>query len=184
VVEHEGVEGGREVWGGEDDSSQVMVGDVNLFLFDDDAAGEAETTSGSGMRDVVGEVEIMIAQSSARGRGVGRRALSMFLRYVWGNRQSIVGEFGTSQRGADGDGLRMQLSYLRAKIDAGNDRSIALFRKVGFEMVSEEPNYFGEVEMRWNMDETKSDRIQKEIGGNGDCVVQYRIRDEETNDTN
>ena len=45
-----------------------MVGDVNLFLNDPDDAHAAE-------------VEVMIAEDGARGKGMGREALLQLLRY-------------------------------------------------------------------------------------------------------
>jgi RimJ/RimL family protein N-acetyltransferase len=41
------------------------------------------------------------------------------------------------------------LAYVRVKINQRNQRSIALFESVGFKMVGDGPNYFGEVELRW-----------------------------------
>src|ERR1700712_3102252 len=75
------LDGMTEVVAMKDDYPRVMVGDVNLFLFEDDATEDHEHP-GSTTRNVIGEVEIMIAQSSSRGKGVGYLVLSMFLQYV------------------------------------------------------------------------------------------------------
>lgn len=58
-----------------------MIGDVNLFVERDDAAG------------LVGEVEIMIANQRFRGSGYGKAALQAFLWYVLRERQAIADEY-------------------------------------------------------------------------------------------
>jgi len=73
------------------------------------------------------------------------------------------------------------LVYLRAKINAENEPSIALFKKAGFTKVSEEPNYFGEVEMQWDMDRavwkrTLSERAQKDGDINEQRILRYVAR--------
>ena len=46
-----------------------MCGDVNIFLNDPDAADAAE-------------LEVMVANPGCRGRGVGREALTLLMRYA------------------------------------------------------------------------------------------------------
>lgn len=50
------------------DEIKEMVGDTNIFLRTNDAV-------------LTGEVEIMIAEENARGKGLGKEALLMMLRY-------------------------------------------------------------------------------------------------------
>ncbi|GJP31533.1 hypothetical protein CLOM_g13017 [Closterium sp. NIES-68] len=75
-----------------------MCGDVNLFINDPDDPAAAE-------------VEVMIADATCRGRGMGREALQLMLAYaVW----------------------HLHITTLRAKINDSNAPSIALFRSLGF----------------------------------------------------
>ncbi|EAW10266.1 uncharacterized protein ACLA_047350 [Aspergillus clavatus NRRL 1] len=110
----------------EDDAPARMLGDINLFLrLEDDEEG-------AGAPQLVGEVELMIAEKASQGKGHGRAALLGFLRYVVEHEGEILREFAA----------------LSVKIGKGNGRSLALFESVGFVKVSEEPNYFGEFELR------------------------------------
>ncbi|EEH10673.1 predicted protein [Histoplasma capsulatum G186AR] len=70
------------------------------------------------------EIELMIAEKAKQGKGYGRA----------GRGTVVVGEG--------------KLAYLSAKIGAGNARSLGLFLSLGFTKVSDEPNVFGEVELR------------------------------------
>lgn len=119
-----------------------MLGDVNLFLFDDDSE-ECE----KGHTRMVGEIEIMIATKEQQGKGLGRAALTLFLNYVFGNREEIMKErFGPSGGVLDGTFIPT-LSTLRVKINQTNTPSIKLFESVGFVKKSGSPNYFGEFEL-------------------------------------
>lgn len=55
--------------GGDPPAVAQMCGDVNIFLNDPDAADAAE-------------VEVMVANPGCRGRGVGREALTLLMRYA------------------------------------------------------------------------------------------------------
>jgi RimJ/RimL family protein N-acetyltransferase len=133
----EGKGGGRQgnvVVGGVDDADKKMIGDVNLFLAEDDEVEVKED-----VKRVIGEIEIMIAEQEARGNGYGKAVLLTFLWYILSNINAILGEF---MKG------KAELKFLRVKIDAENETSIKLFEKVGFTKISSTPNYFGEVELR------------------------------------
>jgi RimJ/RimL family protein N-acetyltransferase len=139
---------------GEHDADNRMVGDINLFLFDgndddddddDDACKASERTSTSA---VVGEIELMIARKDLQRQGYGRAALLTFMFYVLSNWLQIAKEYSSINVKVP------QLSYLRVKINQSNQRSISLFQSVGFEAVGDGPNYFEEVELRWQKDPT------------------------------
>ena len=119
-----------------------MLGDVNLFLVED---GEDQAAEGS---SIVGEVEIMIARDDLQGKGYGKAVLQAFLWYIVQNQERILREYVEGAQLKSGLGLR----FLRVKIDVNNARSIKLFEGVGFRKISEKPNYFNELELRWDFD--------------------------------
>ena len=109
-----------------------MVGDINLFLRVDD--GE----EGDSPPQIVGEVELMIAEKVNQRRGFGRAALLMFMRYIVQNQGAILDEFvgggdvdvetvrklrtGVETAGSS-EGLTFE--YLSVKIGQANLRSLA-----------------------------------------------------------
>lgn len=135
LLDSSSLEKRREVVPKETDSSERMVGDVNLFLrFDDDDSS------------VVGELELMIAEKQNQGKGFGRVALLAFLRYILERQDGIVDEFlqAENKQVLTNKGI----NYFSVKIGQTNTRSIGLFESLGFTKVTPEPNYFGEFELR------------------------------------
>ncbi|NXC29046.1 NAT9 acetyltransferase, partial [Campylorhamphus procurvoides] len=99
-------------WPGQAEES-CMVGDVNLFLTN------AEDPT-------LGEVEIMIAEPSYRGRGFGKEATLMMMSY----------------------GVRsLGITKFEAKIGQENEASICMFKKLHFEEVAVN-SVFQEVTLR------------------------------------
>lgn len=133
---------------GEVDSPESMVGDVNLFLSewedDEDADGEGTDTSDGGEqpKKIVGEVDIMIANSDSRGKGFGKLAVRVFLLYVEKHLDKVLNEYKT---GAESNQI-LEFGGFIVRIKASNEASIALFRGLGFERKGE-ANYFGEILM-------------------------------------
>ncbi|KAJ5675630.1 hypothetical protein N7462_008527 [Penicillium macrosclerotiorum] len=132
----------------ESDSPEKMVGDINLFLRVDD--GE----DGDAQPEIVGEIELMIAEKVNQRRGFGKAALVTFMRYVVERQTMILEEFvrgdvdsetETKLRAATGT---LSFSCLSVKIGQSNTRSLALFESLGFQKLSAEPNFFGEFELR------------------------------------
>lgn len=114
----------------------TMVGDVNLFI----TTNYDETSE----KDVlVGELELMVAEKSAQGKGLGRAAIVAFMQYVVANEEAIVDEY----RAANEAVQKQKLDYLRVKIGQQNERSLKLFAGLGFTQVGA-VSYFGEIEMR------------------------------------
>lgn len=75
-----------------------MIGDTNIFIVDQEYA--------------IGEIEIMIAESSARGKKLGWEAVILMLLY----------------------GIKyIQLKVFEAKISLSNEISINMFKKLGFQ---------------------------------------------------
>ena len=147
----------KPVQAGDYDSTDRMIGDINLFLFpensDDD---ETDGNEFSPPANVIGEIELMIARKDLHRQGYGRAALLTFMSYVLSNWQQIAKEFIWDCRA----GCKMpELSYLRVKINQSNQRSISLFESVGFKPVGGGPNYFGEVELRWQHDMAKLTKL-------------------------
>ncbi|RMZ73873.1 n-acetyltransferase 9 [Pyrenophora seminiperda CCB06] len=144
-----------------------MIGDVNLFLYraDDDESDE----------DVVGELEIMIARTEARGRGLAKEAVQAFMWYVVDSLPAVLDEYA---RGCAGGNTTTnnnsskkppsRLSYFRVKIDKDNVRSLGLFENTGFRRVSE-PNFFGEVELRADVGGEAAQ------SGKRDCIIAQTL---------
>lgn len=102
-----------------------MVGDVNLFLsLDDDEDDEDEEGNerndgkrcgrGEGEKEgqekkkeksqtILGEIELMIAPTEHRGKGLGRAAVLAFMRYISLHEGEILEEFCREGRGLDGE---------------------------------------------------------------------------------
>ncbi|PVG00720.1 hypothetical protein CPB86DRAFT_782267 [Serendipita vermifera] len=102
--------------------SLPMVGDVNLFIVDNEDEKEVE-------------VEIMIAEPAYRRLGLARSAISAILHYAIGN---IT--IGASHS-------KVETSHLLTRVGQSNHASIALFQRLGFS-IAKEANVFGEIEMR------------------------------------
>ncbi|XP_065708817.1 alpha/beta-tubulin-N-acetyltransferase 9 isoform X4 [Patagioenas fasciata] len=101
-------------WAGQERADEdCMVGDVNLFLTD------AEDPT-------LGEIEIMIAEPSYRGRGFGKEATLMMMSY----------------------GVRnLGITKFEAKIGQENETSICMFKKLHFKEVAVN-SVFQEVTLR------------------------------------
>jgi RimJ/RimL family protein N-acetyltransferase len=152
------------------DTPSTMIGDVNLFLTPDDEdededAEESEEEHADKTAALIGEIEIMIAAPTHQNRGLGHSILLTFLWYITSCVQQITDQYSGSQR--------TSLKYLRVKIDKDNLRSIKLFEKAGFEKVSGEANYFGEVELRWAIDQESIREIEGRMES-VPVVVGYR----------
>ncbi|KAF3039963.1 hypothetical protein E8E11_000995 [Didymella keratinophila] len=157
----------QSITAGKQDAPQHMIGDVNLFLYDDQD-DEEEGQIENSPKPVIGELEIMVASSSHRGRGLAQETLRAFMSYI----QSQLPRIGSEFAGAKG----MQLKYLRVKIDKDNARSLKLFERVGFVRTSAEPNYFGEVELRTPLIGGKLRDVSAKIGLEGfGAAVRYEI---------
>ncbi|KAM5470059.1 hypothetical protein MauCBS54593_003942 [Microsporum audouinii] len=138
-----------------DDALEKMIGDVNMFL----KLEENDTVDGESSdvpkEVVVGEVELMIAEKHLQRKGFGRASLVCFLKYVIDHMEQILAEFqghAASTQVAELATIaasgKKQLEYLVVRIAAKNERSIALFKSLGFDTVSDGPNVFGELELR------------------------------------
>ncbi|XP_060620713.2 alpha/beta-tubulin-N-acetyltransferase 9 isoform X1 [Anolis sagrei] len=97
---------------------ECMVGDVNLFLTDPEDLK-------------VGEIEIMIAEPSNRGRGFGKEATLIMMSYGM---------------------LHLGLTIFEAKIGLENEASIGMFKKIHFKELGVN-NIFQEVTLRMIVDE-------------------------------
>lgn len=118
-----------------------MLGDVNLFLShdDDDSDEDAKVPNA-----LIGELELMIAPTDKRRQGYGKATIMAFLYYIARNIDAIISDFN-SQESRKAEGIR-----LRVKIGKDNRASLMLFESLGFKKVTEEPNYFGELELCLN----------------------------------
>ncbi|KAH7409114.1 GNAT domain-containing protein, partial [Cadophora sp. MPI-SDFR-AT-0126] len=128
---------------GQFDTPTHLLGDVNLFLTPSTSTSPTLLT---------GELELMIAPTTHRRKGHGRAAILSFLTYISAHLPAILSEYGRSQSPPIPEG-DVRLEGLRVKIGVGNERSLGLFRGLGFawegkgEGEGEKVNYFGEVEL-------------------------------------
>ena len=143
------------------DTVARMIGDVNLFLSMGDD-GPEDTEVGR----VVGELELMIAEHTEHHKGYGRAALLTIMKYIRQHERDILRDLSVL-RGADA-----HLTYLRAKIGKDNHRSLALFESLEFAKTSEQPNYFGEWELRrTNLSGDGIDSLMKKHGVQEYCEI-------------
>ncbi|KAJ6263398.1 N-acetyltransferase [Drechslerella dactyloides] len=126
------------VIGGSDDTSDLLIGDVNLFLYEDDEGLDGEVPKG-----MVGEIEVMIARAEHQGQGLGKIAVLTFMLYVLRHQERMLNQSNGSSAGS-----QKVLKRLRVKIGKDNVKSLVLFQKLGFKRTAEEPNVFEEFELR------------------------------------
>ncbi|OCT54469.1 N-acetyltransferase [Cladophialophora carrionii] len=167
-----------------EDELDAMVGDVNLFISaveveevrpDDineihihsdphaDSSATSTDTSRPNSSIAIGELELMIAESACRRKGLGKAALLTFLEYIVRHESQILEEFHRGRRTAPiggpapGPAQREtndafkggpKFGYFTVKIASSNRGSIALFEALGFTKTSEQESYFGEFELR------------------------------------
>lgn len=135
----------RQIKAQADDSPDKMKGDINFFLYpadEDDDEEVVEPREKSTIR-LTGEVDVMIANTQHRGKGVGEAAVRSILSYIRRNLPEILKEYA---QGEKLDVEKVQLVGLMAKIKQENVGSRGLFKKLGFRQEGE-ANYFGEVKM-------------------------------------
>ncbi|KAL4890948.1 GNAT domain-containing protein [Aspergillus ambiguus] len=157
----------------EDDSPERMVGDINLFLrVDDGEEGDSDP-------QIIGEIELMIAEKKNQRKGFGRAALLAFLRYIVDHEKDILTEFVNrdtmaSELLSTRASAAWKFSCLSVKIGQANVRSLALFESVRFAKVADEPNYFGEFELRrTDLGREWIDEAHGRAGVNGYAVLSY-----------
>ncbi|XP_019726651.1 alpha/beta-tubulin-N-acetyltransferase 9 [Hippocampus comes] len=111
------------------EEAQCMIGDVNIFLTD---PGDPS----------LAELEIMIAEPSYRGKGIGKEVTQMMMHY------------GVAKLG---------ISKFQAKIGLDNEVSIAMFKKLYFQQVSV-CQVFKEVTLETAVDKSLHRRLLQEVG--------------------
>ncbi|KAG7222281.1 hypothetical protein INR49_027285 [Caranx melampygus] len=109
------------------EEEQCMVGDVNIFLTDPTDLS-------------IAELEIMIAEPSYRGRGIGKEVTRMMMCY------------GVTKLG---------VKKFQAKIGLDNEVSISMFKKLGFQEVTV-CQVFKEVTLEMTVDESVQMKLQDE----------------------
>jgi RimJ/RimL family protein N-acetyltransferase len=161
------------------DAPERMIGDINLFLYpflsDDEDENNDIDDSSSSSKDLVGEIELMIARRNLHRQGYGRAALLAFIDYVlisWKEIAQAYFEHSDDDRVGENESkgnASGRLVYLRVKINASNESSVRLFESVSFVRTAAGENYFGEVELRWEIDSSRQleGRNQSNEGGGG-----------------
>ncbi|KAK4250678.1 GNAT domain-containing protein, partial [Corynascus novoguineensis] len=137
----------KSIQAGEADVSEKMVGDINLFLYPYEDEDEGDEDRGEALPSAtpefcVGEVDIMIADGQHRGKGLGRAVVQAFLQYVHRNLDGVVREYAEDKDMT----VPPRLKLLMAKINQSNEKSIILFKRLGFEQEGG-VDYFGEVKL-------------------------------------
>lgn len=141
---------------GTQDADELMRGDINFFLHTYEASEEEESLA-QAENWLTGEVDVMIASPSHRGRGMGRAAVQALLAYLRRHMGEMLAEYG-------GGG---ELKGLMVKIKESNAGSRALFDKMGFEQRGG-VNYFGEVVMVKGWDDgVEEEKEYEELGYEG-----------------
>jgi RimJ/RimL family protein N-acetyltransferase len=170
----------RIIQAGKHDSHERMIGDVNLFLCEQDEEPEDGVEGARLPPALVGEVEIMVARKDMRGRGIGKAALSAFLRYVALNEEAICAQYcarSTIKPIDETYNATLRFTHLRIKVNADNIQSIGLFERFGFKKLTEKPNFFGELELRHVREETESVEGYTNDDG-GSCIFLGYSRQE------
>lgn len=152
-------------------SCERMIGDINLFLFVDeddldDGVDDKPLTHPSAV-SVIGEIELMIARKDLHRQGYGRAALLTFIDYILLNQNNIIQEFLSTTE------IDKVLKFLRVKIDQDNRSSIGLFESVGFTRLAGGPNYFGEIEMRWQINENSLAELRVSEAWQAGTILTY-----------
>jgi len=128
-----------------------MVGDINFFLYpweDDEEEGDRVSNAAEESRYCIGEVDIMIAEPSQRGKGLGRAAVLAFLHFIHRKLPSILQEYEArdKENTAPVASAPLRLKQFMVKIKETNGASRALFKSLGFRQQGS-VNYFGEVKL-------------------------------------
>jgi RimJ/RimL family protein N-acetyltransferase len=128
------------------ESALVPLGDINLFV-----ASDVDGQGGGREGDLVGEINLMIADPSMRAQGLGSAVLHGFMAWIKHRQRDLAAEFAGRLEPHDDDDVPT-LRWLMAKIDADNLSSLRLFERCGFQRVGS-VNVFGEVQVRLSLDE-------------------------------
>lgn len=102
-----------ETYARTNDEIEAMVGDTNLFLRTDEDEEEEKQAEGTSQQ-IIAEAEIMIASPEARGKGFGREAMLLMLKYAQ---------------------KHLPVTKFEAKIDMDNAVSLRLFESFQFNEV-------------------------------------------------
>jgi methionyl-tRNA synthetase len=122
------------------DADDRMIGDINLFIYQDDESEVEGVQDAKSRASLRGEIDVMIADSGHRRKGYGTGSVQGMLIYLRKHLKPVLEEYTVglgSGRGADMVGLMV-------KIKEGNAGSRRLFESLGFKQ-SGDVNYFGEV---------------------------------------
>lgn len=95
-------------------SAASLIGDTNLFLSADDVTDEATNTNLECDQQLIGEAEIMIAEPTARKKGMGKESMLLMLKY----------------------GISLGLKKFIVKIGYDNIKSQTMFKKFQFNETS------------------------------------------------
>ncbi|KAL1129221.1 hypothetical protein AAG570_013750 [Ranatra chinensis] len=116
-----------ETWNHSSDETKSMIGDANLYIKKNDT-------------EVIGEVGVMIADKNFRGRGLGREAALLILRY-----------------GAE----EIKVNKFQAIISMDNVISVNMFKKFKF-CIESESAVFNEVTLSRHVDSDWLEWVRKE----------------------
>jgi GNAT superfamily N-acetyltransferase len=151
----------KQVQAGQPDSSEMMLGDVNFFVHrvdKDEEEGEDQAVPSSSKENRCKvEIDVMIANESSRGKGIGHAVVTAGLVYLYRNRDKIMKEYSDveaqkASNSREGTSRVLEanqpvhLKEVIARIGEANEKSIALFKRVGFKQRGE-ISYWREYEL-------------------------------------
>jgi RimJ/RimL family protein N-acetyltransferase len=161
----------------EDDAPARMIGDINLFLRVEEYEEDGDEERNSSNPQIIGEIELMIAEKKDQGKGFGKAALLAFMTYVLEREREILGEFVAgdeeAKRFMDKEVKELKFGALSVKIGQANERSLKLFEGLGFRKIGSSPNYFGEWELRRKELDIKTGNLR--VGGYREVIYERTV---------
>ncbi|CAL5873751.1 uncharacterized protein PFLUO_LOCUS8033 [Penicillium psychrofluorescens] len=164
--------------GDEDDAAPKLVGEIELMV-----AEKANQRRGFGRAALLVFLRYIAEYESGILAEFARGGLDEEVKERFATATSISGKAEGRGKGAseekegkeEGKNTGLEFSYLSVKIGQSNTRSLALFESLGFSKVSDEPNFFGEFELRRvDLEMSSISEEMGRVGVEGYSEIVYR----------